>query len=136
MNEKVTFCGCTVVSSWATTPPDRPSVEAARQDYREIMRADLLIVDTTVPSSSGGLCTEIGIALGRPIPESLPQVRASFRRRSPCSHIRRAGWFDWRVRMLLKRSMTLPQDGRLPDWSGFMPAMVLSFAANSVITNQ
>jgi hypothetical protein len=38
--------------------------------------------------------------------------------------------------MLLKRSMTLPQDGRLPDWSGFMPAVVLSFAANSVITNQ
>jgi len=35
-----------------------------------------------------------------------------------------------------KRSMTLPQDGRLPDWSGFMPAMVLSFAANSVITSQ
>jgi hypothetical protein len=40
-------------------------------------------------------------------------------------------WFDWRGRMLLKRPMTLPQDGRLPDWSGFMPAVVLSFAANS-----
>jgi hypothetical protein len=38
--------------------------------------------------------------------------------------------------MLLKRPMTLPQDGRLPDWSGFMPAVVLSFAANSVIPNQ
>lgn len=68
MNEQVAARGCRVVSSWAFTPTDRPAVEAARQDYREIMQADLLIVDCTVPSSSGGLNTEVGIALGRPIP--------------------------------------------------------------------
>ncbi len=62
-NEVVRALGYDVVSTSAVEPPDRPAMVAAAQDTKELMLSEVVVIDTTVPSSSGGLHSEIGLAL-------------------------------------------------------------------------
>jgi len=62
-NEDLRAIGVDVVSTWAAAPKDRPAVVAAKTDFFELLAADVVVIDTTVESSSGGYHSEIGAAL-------------------------------------------------------------------------
>jgi len=63
LNEQLRELGLDVVSTWAAEPPDRIARVAAIADARELLSADMVVIDTTVPSSTGGWHSEIGLAL-------------------------------------------------------------------------
>jgi hypothetical protein len=60
-----------VISSWldAENEVDTHTAQAreGQRDYLEVVRADLVIVDTSEPTRRGGREVELGIALGRGI---------------------------------------------------------------------
>lgn len=60
--------GHDVVSHWTEWPilvhlTEQDMYDIAWADYKELMTAGTVVIDCSVPSSSGGLATEIGLAL-------------------------------------------------------------------------
>jgi hypothetical protein len=66
--EELRAMGHDVVSRWTERPilvhlTEQDMKDIAWADYKELLSAGTVVIDCSVPSSSGGLATEIGLAL-------------------------------------------------------------------------